>query len=115
MTDVAVDHIDRTIKRASFINGVLSLIITIITALSVCYGFYYETKSKQEQHSISIREVKADVNEIKQIQNSAAVFQGVTQSELKTMKEWMIRMEDKMDVLIEMQARSNHNNEKDSR
>lgn len=88
---------EKHIKKAITYTGFLSSLGGLLIGLFVIYGFYYNTKDTQAEHSSSIHELKTDVKEIKLKINSAEIFQGVSQAEQKALQDKVVVIEKKMD------------------
>ena len=89
------NHLKRTTKVASVISG----IIATLGSLAVVYGFYYNTKGTLVEHTDEIKEVKADVSEIKIKINDAAVFEGVSKVQMKALEDKVNSIDTKMDKI----------------
>jgi hypothetical protein len=89
------NHLKRTTKVASFVSG----LIATLGSLGVVYGFYYNTKGTLLNHSESIEEVKTDVEQIKQKINDAAVFEGVSKTQIKVLEDKVNAIDNKMDKM----------------
>lgn len=95
--------LDKHLKRTTLMSNSVSLLIALLTALSVGYGFYYSTKSTLEQHAVDIKEVKQQVQKIDGKMNEVDVYKGVSESEIKELKQKVDRMDEKLDrILIEV-------------
>lgn len=104
--------LEKHLKKFQIVANVWSLAIGIITALGVCYGFYYKTTDKLDTHTTEIQEVKTEVKSLTESVNKNAVFQGVSKEQIKSLenqvndvKKSQDRIEDKLDKLI-MQRRN---------
>ena len=75
--------LEKHIKRANVISSVITIVIGLLTAISVAYGFYYNTKGTLTQHTNDIQELKVDVVDVKNKVNESAVFQGVSATETR--------------------------------
>ena len=96
-------HIKKVTTYSNFISGM----VAVICALSVGYGFYYNTSETLDEHSKDIKEVKQDVNTIKNDIQAVDVFKGVSQFEVKTLEEKIMKLEgdvskmdDKLDQIL---------------
>ena len=103
------DHLvlEKHLKKATFTNNIVSVILALVTALSIGYGFYYKTNDTLETHTTQIQEVKEDVKGLTEAVNNSAIFQGATQEQMKSVQEQVtdvkktqIRIEEKIDKLI---------------
>jgi len=56
--------LEKHLKKSSLISNTVSLVIALVTALSVGYGFYYNTKATLSKHGEEIQEVKKDVRDV---------------------------------------------------
>ena len=95
------------IKKATSFTSFLSAIIALICALSVGYGFYYQTSITLDLHTSDIKEVKSDVSEIKKDVQEVDIFKGVSEFEVKTLEEKITnlendvsKMDEKLDKII---------------
>ena len=99
--------LEKHLKKSTITSNFVSVIIALITALGVGYGFYYNTNSTLDSHTMQIREVKTDVESLKEAVTNSAVFQGATGEQIKSVemqvndvKASQIRIEEKLDRLI---------------
>lgn len=94
------------LKRAQKFTGFIAVVAGVLSSLAVVYGFYYSTSDTLSQHTEEIKEVKKDVSIIKKDIGDAAVFQGVSQEQMKALKEEVAgiknqvnKMDDKFDKM----------------
>lgn len=97
--------LERHLKKTSLVSNSVSLVIALITALSVGYGFYYNTKSTLAQHGQEIQEVKKEVRDVNQKINDTDVFKGVSEERFKEMDEKITKMDEKLDKLLQMRGK----------
>jgi len=105
--------LEKHIKKATLWTNLISGIVAVIVAMSVGFGFYYNTQSTLTQHTEDIQEVKKDVGEIKSHIQEVDVFKGVSEVEVKTLSEKInaiennvSKMDEKLDqILIQTQRR----------
>lgn len=93
--------LERHIKRTTITTHIVSSVIALFTALGVVYGFYYKTNSTLENHTNQIKEIKVDVNDVKNKVNESQVFQGVSGIEIKTLQEKVNAIDRKVDKIDE--------------
>ena len=68
-------------------SNTVSLVVAMVTALGVGFGFYYNTKTTLESNTIEIKDIKDEVKGIKfQIQD-IEVYKGVSSTELENLDE----------------------------
>ena len=99
--------LEKHLKKSTITSNLVSVIIALLTALSVGYGFYYNTNSTLDSHTLQIKDVKTDVESLKDAVNNSAIFQGATGEQIKAVevqvndvKASQIRIEEKLDRLI---------------
>ena len=100
-------QLESHIKKTTIASTIVTVVIALITALSVGFGFYYRTNSTLDDHTVQIQEVKVEVKEIKEAVNSSAIYQGASSEQIKNLEKEMtevknsqIRIEEKIDKLI---------------
>jgi hypothetical protein len=100
-------ELETHIKKATAYTNFISGMVAVICALSVGYGFYYNTSETLDEHTKDIKEVKEDVSTIKNDIQAVDVFKGVSQFEVKTLEEKIIKLEgdvskmdDKLDQIL---------------
>ena len=100
---MTADHIilEKHLKKATLVTNFVSGLVAVICALSVGYGFYYKTQTTLDEHTQDIKEVKTDVNTIKQDIQEVDVYKGVSQVEIKTLEEKIQKMERDMSKMDE--------------
>lgn len=99
--------LEKHLKKSTITSNLVSVFIALITALSVGYGFYYNTNNTLNTHTTQIQDVKTDVESLKDAVNNSAIFQGATGEQIKSVevqvndvKNSQIRIEEKLDRLI---------------
>jgi uncharacterized protein HemX len=99
--------LEKHIKKATMVTNFISGLVAVVCALSVGYGFYYRTSETLDEHTQDIKEVKQDVNTIKNDIQAVDVFKGVSQYEVKTLEEKIMKLElevskmdDKLDQIL---------------
>ena len=99
--------LEKHLKKTTITSNLVSVFVALITASSVGYGFYYNTNNTLESHTIQIRDVKTDVESLKNAVTNSAIFQGATGEQIKSVevqvndvKASQIRIEEKLDRLI---------------
>lgn len=97
------------IKKTTITSNAVSVLIALITAVTICYGFYFNTNATLNNHTQSIKEVKEDVGIIKEKISNSKSFEGVTQAQQNDMKARIQRIEDKQDQMIELILSLNKN------
>jgi uncharacterized protein HemX len=97
--------LERHLKKSSLVSNTVSLVIALITALSVGYGFYYNTKSTLQQHGEEIQEVKQEVRGVNKKINDTDVFKGISEERFKQMDEKITKMDEKLDKLLQRQGK----------
>lgn len=96
-------NLERHIKKTTLLSNSVSLLIALFTALTIGYGFYYSTKSTLEQHTVEIRDVKDQVIKIDGKMNEVNVYKGISETEIKELKQKVDKMDVKLDrILIEV-------------
>ncbi len=93
--------LEKQIKKANFISTTLSILVPILTATTIAYGFYYNTKGTLNRHTEDIQELKTNVSEVKTKVNESAVFQGVSTTEMKALQDKMNTIDKKVDKVDE--------------
>ena len=103
------EHItlEKHLKKATLITNFISGLVAVACALSVGYGFYYQTRETLNEHTQDIKEVKTDVSVIKKDIQEVDVFKGVNKVEVKTLEDKiqklesdMSKMDDKLDQIL---------------
>jgi len=104
---MTADHqaLEKHLKKSSLVSNSVSLVIALITALSVGYGFYYNTKSTLAQHGQEIQDVKQEVRSVNKKINDTDVFKGISEERFKEMDEKITKMDEKLDKLLQRQGR----------
>lgn len=93
--------LEKHLKRANFISNAVSVVVALFTALSVGFGFYYNTKSTLNVHTSDIKEIKVEVEQVKTKVNESAVYQGVSSAEIKSLQEKVNSIDAKVDKVDE--------------
>jgi hypothetical protein len=99
--------LEKHLKKTTITSNILSIIIALVTGLGVGYGFYFDTTSTLDSHTIQIEEVKLEVKSLRNDITTSAIYQSSSseqikalQSNLTDVKASQIRIEDKIDKII---------------
>ena len=104
-----MDHktLESHLRRTTIVSNVLSIVMALVVAMSVGYGFYYNTTSTLKEHSSDIKEIKIDVSEMSENINEMDVFKGVSSIEIESvnskvdkLEKSVEKMDDKLDQII---------------
>jgi hypothetical protein len=96
------EALEKHLKKTTITSNVVSLLVALLVAVGTGYGFYYNTKTTLSQHSIDIKDIKQDVNVIKQDMTSTAIFKGMTEAEQKNLQDRLTRIEASQDKMLEI-------------
>lgn len=91
--------LEKSIKRTTVVSNIISVAVSLGTALFIIYGFYFKTNSTLENHSQEIKEVKTDVTIIKDKLNESEVNAGVSKTEIKALQDKVNGIDAKMDKM----------------
>lgn len=100
MANIDTVTLEKHLKKSSLMSNSISLLIALLTALSVGYGFYYNTKSTLESHTEKIEDVEKNVHGIDEKINQIEVYKGVSQSEINELKSKVDKMDEKLDRIL---------------
>lgn len=93
--------LERSIKRTTMVSNILSVVISLGTALFIIYGFYFKTNSTLSSHTEEINEVKIEVVSIKEKINQNEVTVGVSNAEMKALQDKVNGIDGKVDRMDE--------------
>lgn len=103
------EHItlEKHLKKATVMTNFISGLVAVACALSVGYGFYYKTQATLNEHTQDIKEVKSDVNTIKDDIQEVDIYKGVSKVEIKVLdnriqklEQEMSKMDEKLDLIL---------------
>ena len=100
MSNIDTVTLEKHLKKTSLMSNSISLFIALVTALSVGYGFYYNTRSTLQVHTEKIENVEKDVHGIDEKINQIEVYKGVSQSEINELKSKVDKMDEKLDRIL---------------
>ena len=103
--EVREEVLERSIKKTQFASNFVSLMIALVAALGVGYGFYFNTNSRLENHDESIERLNDKVNETAIQLNEIQVFRGVSSTEMKNLESKVDKIDEKLDKLILLQQK----------
>ena len=95
---------NKEFNKVRLFSNTLSLIVALITALGVGFGFYFNTKSTLDTNALDMREVKEVQKDIQTQLNDIEVFKGVSSTELENLDEKVEHIEQdlqKMDTKLD--------------
>jgi peptidoglycan hydrolase CwlO-like protein len=91
--------LEKHLRKTTITSNVLSIVVGLIVAMSVGFGFYYNTKSTLSQHGEDINQIKDDVNQVQTDLNEINVFKGVSSEEIDDLEEKVEKIEVKMEKM----------------
>jgi|688.fasta_scaffold807229_1 hypothetical protein len=99
--------LERSIKRTTITSNVVSVAVSLGTALFIIYGFYFKTNNTLQSHTDQIDEVKTEVKIIEEKINQNEVTAGVSKAEMKALQDKVNgidskieKMDDKLDKIL---------------
>ena len=102
-----ISLLEKHLKKTAVVSNVLSIMVALVVAMSVGYGFYYNTKSTLESHSEDIQEVRTTVESVEDHLNDIDVFQGMSKTEMKSIEDkveknlqYIEKMDEKLDKIL---------------
>jgi seryl-tRNA synthetase len=93
--------LEKSIKRTTITSNVVSVAVSIGTALFIIYGFYFKTNSTLQNHTEEIKDVKTEVYSIKEKINENEVSFGVSNAEMKALQDKVNGIDSKVDKMDE--------------
>jgi predicted PurR-regulated permease PerM len=98
---------ERFLKKTTITNSIISIVLALVTAIAVVLGFYYNTKSTINAHTIEIKEIKIEVKSLNDVLNQFSVLQNGEKEQIKALQDQIVdvkksqeRIENKIDKLI---------------
>lgn len=98
--EVSAELLEKHLRKTSIVSNVISITIALFTALSVGYGFYYNTRATLENHTSDITEIKGNVKEIQLKVTEIDIYKGVSAVEIVALQEKVDKMDDKLDKIL---------------
>ncbi len=93
-------HFENSVKRITFLSSIVSVIVALITAGSVGYGFYFKTTSNLEQNKNDIQEINVQMRTLNEKMNEVAVYKGVSETQINELQSKVEKMDEKLDKII---------------
>lgn len=106
---MAIDTVvlEKHLRKTTITSNVLSILVALIAAVSVGYGFYFKTTITLKEHTEQINDVKTNIKDLTDAVNNSAVFQGATKEQMKAVQDQVIdvknsqiRIEEKLDKIF---------------
>jgi hypothetical protein len=101
--EVRAEVLEKSIRRTNYVSNVISIIIATITATSIGFGFYYNTKITLDLHGKSIESIEKEVEINNRMLNEIQVYKGVSSSEMQNLEKKVDKIDEKLDKLILLQ------------
>ena len=99
--------LERFLKKTTITNSIVSIVLALVTAIAVVLGFYYNTTSTINAHTIEIKEIKIEVKSLNDVLNQFSVLQNGEKEQIKALQDQIVdvkksqeRIENKIDKLI---------------
>lgn len=100
-------ELEKHLKRTTISANIFSIIFAVITALAVCFSFYYKTNDTLKTHTEEIKDVKTEVKDVCTEITNAKIYQSANTEQVKSiqaqytdLKQGQLRIEDKLDRII---------------
>lgn len=103
--ELQTEVLENSIRKTSLTSNLVSLLIAVITALGVCFGFYYNTNMTLESHTESIKIIRDEVDKTQKQVNEIQIFKGVSSSQVESLEKKVDRIDQKLDELLIMTKR----------
>jgi len=91
--------LEKSIKRTTITSNVVSVAVSIGTALFIVYGFYFRTNTTLESHTSQIEQVQEDVRVIDDKINQSELSAGISKTELKALQDKVNGIDTKVDKM----------------
>ena len=99
--------LEKFLKKTTITNSIVSIVLALVTAIAVVLGFYYNTTSTINAHTIEIKEIKIEVKSLNDVLNQFSVLQNGEKEQIKALQDQIVdvkksqeRIENKIDKLI---------------
>lgn len=104
--------IDKAIKKTTLIGTSIGILAAVFAALGVCYGFYYNTTTKLENHDLKIDTIQKQINVLDEKHLDDEIFKGTYKVEIQSINDKVEKIDEKQDMMISMMAEYFLNKEK---
>lgn len=84
---------EKHLKKTMFYSNVVGILVACLGALSITYGFYYQTTYTQDKHTEQIEVLQETTSDLTESSSSHNVTDGIAETELVNLKVRMDRME----------------------
>lgn len=103
--EIPAEILEKSIRKTTFISNVISIVVALITAFSIGYGFYFNTQHTLKLHEKNIENIDSKVNKNTKQLNEIQVFKGVSSSEMKNLEKKVDKMDEKLDKILILQQK----------
>ena len=93
--------LEKSIKKTTITSNVISVVVSLGTALFIIYGFYFKTNATLDSHTEDINYVKEEVIVIKDKINENEVNTGISKAEMKALQDKVNGIDEKVDKMDE--------------
>ena len=93
MADITNAILEKHLKKWSLKANFVAVMVAVLTAASIGYGFYYKTNSKLDQNKSDIGEIKEDVDQINDKITNSTVIQNVSEDEMNNFDDRVANVE----------------------
>jgi chromosome segregation ATPase len=80
-------------KKIPLLNSLLSIVLAVITATGVGYGFYFNTNNKLDRHDQQIQTLETNVNRLQEAIQLNNTNLAVQSNELKNISKSINKLE----------------------
>jgi len=99
--------LERHLRKTTITSNVISIVVGVLVALGVGYGFYYNTTSTLENYGEDLKELQENQNTLQNDVNEIKVYKGVSREEIDGLDEKVDvlykkvdKMDDKLDRIL---------------
>ena len=100
ITRIEESNFQNQMKRITFLSSIVSVIVALLTASSVGYGFYFKTTSNLEQNKSDIQEIKNQMKTLNEKMSDVAVYRGISETQINELQTKVEKMDEKLDKII---------------
>ena len=94
-------NFDRALKRSSLVSTVMSLVVSILSTMTIGFGFYYNTQATLNAHEKDIKQIRIEVEATKTKVSDIEIFRGVSGAEMKNLEEKVDKVDEKLDRILD--------------
>ena len=94
--------LNKLIKRITIIGGIITVSASLLLAVTVSYGFIYDTERNIQNNTLELERVNDNLKELNASRLEEEQFKGISIADRSNIKDQLRKIEDQNNAMIRM-------------